>query len=131
MEKQTLKIALLELKEIKAREAEYEMEVDDWYRNGDGRPKRYVRRPDGRMVNMGGQGWAFPHCIHGTSNWTDYDNICGGCEDDRNIYRTALDNARYKVAEYERRRDWIFSAPRRLPVEMRDMLRDWAAEALM
>jgi hypothetical protein len=23
-----------------------------------------------------------PHyCIHGTNQWTDYDNICGGCED--------------------------------------------------
>lgn len=25
--------------------------------------------------------YRFPNCIHGTSNWTDYDNICGACEE--------------------------------------------------
>lgn len=27
-------------------------------------------------------GYRAPHCIHGTDNWTDYDNICYGCEDE-------------------------------------------------
>lgn len=45
-----------------------------------------------------------PHyCEHGTSRWTDYDNICGGCEDgvtmadgvERRTY--ALDSAKRRV----------------------------------
>lgn len=48
----------------------YEADVDDWYRNGDGRP-----------TQAGGRGYSYPYCFHGTSRWTDYDNICGGCED--------------------------------------------------
>lgn len=27
-------------------------------------------------------GYRAPHCIHGTDNWTDYDNICYGCEEE-------------------------------------------------
>jgi hypothetical protein len=27
------------------------------------------------------QGYGPHYCIHGTNLWTDYDNICGGCED--------------------------------------------------
>lgn len=27
------------------------------------------------------QGYAPSACVHGTSRWTDYDNICGPCED--------------------------------------------------
>lgn len=27
------------------------------------------------------EGFAPHYCIHGTDLWTDYDNICGGCED--------------------------------------------------
>lgn len=43
---------------------EYEESVNKWYRH--------------RHLN---QGHTFPVCIHGSSRWTDYDNICGGCED--------------------------------------------------
>lgn len=42
-----------------------------------------------------------PHyCEHGTNTWTDYDNICGGCEDGRTMgdalqrYEYALDAAK-------------------------------------
>lgn len=31
------------------------------------------------------QGYRHPECFHGTSQWTDYDNICAGCEDDETI----------------------------------------------
>lgn len=27
------------------------------------------------------RGYRARYCEHGTSQWTDYDNICGGCED--------------------------------------------------
>jgi len=26
-------------------------------------------------------GYRSHYCVHGTNNWTDYDNICGPCED--------------------------------------------------
>ena len=50
----------------------------------------------------------FPTCEHGTSRWTDYDNICGRCED--GIYlsdgmvrrRFALSEARMRVERYKR-----------------------------
>ena len=53
----------------------YEEDVRDWYRNGDGRPTR-----------EGGRGHTYPECIHGYSRWTDYDNICGSCEDGYGSY---------------------------------------------
>lgn len=28
------------------------------------------------------EGYRAPYCIHGTDNWTDYDNICYGCEEE-------------------------------------------------
>lgn len=28
------------------------------------------------------EGHSNPYCVHGTYQWTDYDNICGGCEND-------------------------------------------------
>jgi len=76
------------LKRLKAAESAYREEVAEWYRVGEGRPAQWH---DG--VNYGGQGYTFPYCIHGTSRWTDYDNICGGCEDPESIYRTALNEA--------------------------------------
>lgn len=42
----------------------YDEDVRQWYRSGEGR-----------------EGYRYPYCIHGTSLTTDYDNICGGCED--------------------------------------------------
>jgi len=33
----------------------------------------------------GEQGYRHPECFHGTNQWTDYDNICAGCEDDDTI----------------------------------------------
>lgn len=62
-------LALHLVHQAKARYDAYEADVNDWYRNGDGRPT-----PQGR-------GHAYPECIHGYSRWTDYDNICGACED--------------------------------------------------
>jgi hypothetical protein len=54
----------LELIEAERRNyQEYDKAVDDWYRDP---TTQHLR---------------FPNCIHGTSNWTDYDNICGACED--------------------------------------------------
>lgn len=76
-----LRLALHYLREGQAAVAAYDAEVDAWYRSGEGRPSKYIESEWGGRINVGGHGYAFPHCIHGSSRWTDYDNICGGCED--------------------------------------------------
>ena len=49
-------------------------------------------------ADMAKEGYAPQYCIHGTNQWTDYDNICGGCESDYTLndyimgtYRTAME----------------------------------------
>ena len=37
---------------------------------------------DQYCADMAKEGYAPQYCIHGTNQWTDYDNICGGCESD-------------------------------------------------
>lgn len=52
------------------RYARFEVDVDNWYRYG-----------DGRSVADGGRGHRYPYaCVHGADAWVDYDNICGPCE---------------------------------------------------
>lgn len=36
------------------------------------------------------EGHTAHYCIHGTNLWTDYDNICGGCEDGLTSYEDFL-----------------------------------------
>lgn len=59
MDKQTAKLAVILLTSYRNRFAEYEEECNEYAKQGY-RPRT---------------------CIHGTNQWTDYDNICGGCED--------------------------------------------------
>lgn len=127
----TRRVALAELRKLKAREAEYRAEREEWYRAGDGRSPRWVTRPDGRSVNLGGKGYAFPYCPHGKSQWTDYDNICGGCEDGYSVYQLALWSAQEKVSEYNKRADWLLSAPDALRhTDMYRELIDWIVSPL-
>lgn len=131
MDAMTGKIALKILRTLKAREAEYRAEREEWYRAGDGRsPKWYQGPDDDRPYNYGGKGYTFPYCEHGTSRWTDYDNICGGCEDGYSIYQLALWSAQEKVAEYSKRIDWLVSAPSSLGWERKRDLIDWACEPI-
>ena len=51
------------------REREYDKEVREWYRKGDGRSRE-----------DGGRGYAYPYCIHGVYILTDYDIPCWRCE---------------------------------------------------
>lgn len=49
-------------------------------------------------------GYRARYCIHGTDQWTDYDNICGYCEDGydpRN--QTFTDVLRTNLSEYRQR----------------------------
>lgn len=32
------------------------------------------------------RGYSMHYCIHGTNLWTDYDNICGGCENGESYF---------------------------------------------
>ena len=96
--------AIQRVKALRKREADYAAEVDAWYRSGDGRAPNWRTEPDGRRWNAGGRGYTFPTCIHGTSRWTDYDNICGPCEDGpENVYELAWYSAIRDVEEYLRR----------------------------
>ena len=132
MDAKTGKLALQILRDLKAREREYQEEVEEWYRSGDGRSPRYWTDPEtGRTHNMGGKGYSFPYCEHGTSRWTDYDNICGGCEGDYGtVYQRALWEAQSRVKDSQERSDWLLAAPKSFTWDMKRDLIDWACEPL-
>lgn len=121
----------------------YRDDVNAWYRSGDGRSPQWVDMPgwdaDGnvfyRPVNLGGRGYRFPECPHGASLWTDYDNICGGCEDgyDPADRRACLDRAWADYREAQARIEYVTGLARfgnRLPADLRDRLVEWAIEPL-
>lgn len=99
--KQELLRALQYLAAIKSQWQTFLDDREAWYRHGDGKRK----------------GYSYPYCFHGASQWTDYDNICGGCEDSFNgynpmtFYRWALDKAHQDYNEHRRRSEWFCSAP--------------------
>lgn len=53
------------------------------------------------------RGYRAHYCEHGTNNWTDYDNICGPCEDGLFMSdpitrrRYAIDTAKGRMAKYD------------------------------
>lgn len=52
------------------------------------------------------QGFRPQYCIHGTNQWTDYDNICNGCENgDLPQYMTYSDVLRDTLDDYRRTMD--------------------------
>lgn len=99
--KTVLKRALQYVAMMKRRWSQYQEEVDIWYRSGEGKTR----------------GYTFPECFHGASLWTDYDNICGGCEDGFNgynpleFYRWAFNKAMRDYREMRKRSNWFCSAP--------------------
>lgn len=109
VKKMALKRALDYLHMIKQAWNDYLEEVDAWFTTGEGKRK----------------GFTFPYCFHGMSRWTDYDNICHGCEEGftgnnpLTLYRWALDRGKADVAEVSRRSDWMLSAPSTLPDALR------------
>lgn len=124
----THKIARNVLDQMLAQVKQYEDAVNEWYTNGDGRP-----------VADGGLGYVYPSCIHGMSLWTNYDNICGGCEDGGLSTWEAM--AREAIWEAKRRQR--VSVDRRkaildnglitrhdLPAELRNALLGWMVEPL-
>jgi hypothetical protein len=132
MDAKTGKLALRILRDLKAREAEYRADREEWYRSGDGRsPKWHTDPVTGRRHNYGGKGYGFPYCEHGSSLWTDYDNICGGCEGDYGtVYEIAVSEATERVKDYNERVDWVLSAPKSLSWDVKRDLIDWVCEPL-
>ncbi len=49
------------------------------------------------QYNASGQRLAPHHCEHGTNLWTDYDNICGPCEDGWSM-GNGIDRRRYALS---------------------------------
>ncbi|QWT30118.1 hypothetical protein SEA_TUNATARTARE_256 [Streptomyces phage TunaTartare] len=129
MDAMTGKLALKILGNLKAREREYREEREEWYRAGDGRSPRYYQGPDDdRPYNYGGKGYSFPAaCVHGSSAWTDYDNICGPCEDGYSIYQLAIWEAKERVSKVNERINWLCDAPDALRnTDMHRDLIEWA-----
>jgi len=114
--------------QVEAR-ANYDADVADYYANGDGRAPEWVTEHDAdgypRNVNIGGLGYRYPRCPHGMSLWTDYDNICGGCEDSRTAIQDAQAIARNQFATFSRRWAWAETLPSDLPSEIRTDILGW------
>lgn len=130
------RIALVHLKALRKAYADYEEDVRDWYARGDGRSPNWRTEIDeetGEVYqwNAGGKGYTYPECIHGASRWTDYDNICGPCEDGYSIHELALIRGHANAREFLRRSDVMGTAFRaEAPNEIVNALTDWAFEAL-
>jgi hypothetical protein len=84
-----VKLAAIVLKQARADWAEYREACDEAYRAG--------YRPH--------------YCRHGVNLWTDYDPMCGACEDGRGYWdyptecQDALDTAKRAIAECDRRQE--------------------------
>jgi hypothetical protein len=109
-----LRIALGHLRTLKARDAAYEEDVREWYSRGEGRT----------------HGYTYPACIHGTSRWTDYDNICGPCEDGLSNYELALGQAWSEWRTFEARCEWARVRPDDMPGDLLERIMAWAMEPL-
>lgn len=71
-----------------------------------------------------------PHyCIHGTNQWTDYDNICPGCEDSVFGLRIAVQIAHDLQYQWEQRTKIVRDAAKAgAPDEIRIALAQWCAD---
>lgn len=126
-----------ELQAALKRRADYDAEVEEWYEEGDGRSPEWttigtqpwfnenLHNPN-RAINIGGLGYRFPHCMHGSDLTTDYDNICGGCEESTTAIEEAMLYARERFLRFNDRWDWINSAPGDLNHDTRNDLLKWA-----
>lgn len=132
--KLAVQIAREHLRTLKKRHADYDQEVDEWYRSGDGRSPKWHTFVEGDNVwqeNVGGRGYRFPECIHGRSYWTDYDNICGPCEDGLTVYEEALYAGHRDAATYLDRMSVVqYASDQGVPEHIRDELTTWALDVL-
>ena len=128
--KLAVRFALAHLRRLKRAHAEYDEEVDAWYRSGDGRSPKWHTFVEGDEVwqeNVGGKGYRFPACIHGRSLWVDHDIPCGICEDGLTVYQEALYAGHRDANEYLNRMSVVqYAADQRVPESIRDDLTEWA-----
>jgi|SRR5690606_4264983 len=80
--------ALAAIKEIRAEYEDYLRDMDD------------LRK----------EGFGSSHCFHGTSRWTGYDNICGWCEGGLTLHDMALNRAKSRYKEVEKKLSAYLSA---------------------
>lgn len=120
------------LRNLRTSKLEYDEAVDAWYRSGPGRSPKWHTFVEGDEVwteNVGGKGYRFPECIHGKSYWTDYDNICGGCEDGSTLYEQALGTAWGLYREYLTRQEvYRVAVKAKAPEEVTRPIGDWVWE---
>ena len=88
MNRITLQVALRFLKAAKARRSAWEDACRAWAR----------------------EGFAPAYCEHGTYLWTDYDPICGYCEDGWTVYDEALWHAKRWEQEQQNLFDLLIKA---------------------
>lgn len=116
-----------------ARVAAFEADRDEWYRSGDGRRPNWQYVDGEGFVNLGGKGHTYPAaCVHGASAWTDYDNICGPCENGYSLLEIALGEAGQACAEFYRRSGAAdhLRMEDSLADDLRKSLTDWVFEPL-
>lgn len=80
------------------------------------------------------RGYRPEFCIHGTYQWTDYDNICGGCEDGVTLRQMVVEGALRDVREFRRRLDVTgtavgVAAREGMPLDQKPLW-EWAKEPL-
>jgi hypothetical protein len=114
-DKSTLKLALKIMKRLRRQWEMYLEDCEEWRKDG--------HRPH--------------YCFHGTNQWTDYDNICGWCEEYGNYWnygmaaRQALNEAtEAQEAKAKRVSLLIDIRNAKLPVEDWGKLMVWAHEPL-
>lgn len=112
-DKSVLLRALKYVHAIKRRNAEYLEECESYYRRG----------------------FTPEFCIHGKYLWTDYDAICGWCEDgEESTYKYALRLAKRDFADFHNRIDWLNKRPDRfdqpMPNELFNQIMAWVIAPL-
>lgn len=130
-----VRFALVRLRQIRAAHAAYEEEVRAWYASGDGRSPNwrveFTESGEPYQWNAGGRGYAFPACIHGASRWTDYDNICGPCEDSLTMHQEALYAGHRDAHAFLDRMSVVqYATDQHVPQSIVDDLTEWAMSML-
>jgi hypothetical protein len=81
------------------------------------------------------EGYRPHYCIHGTNLWTDYDPMCGPCEDGYGYYhfdtyaRLSLDEAKSAIAEQDERTQKLVALMLdKAPIEITEDLSAWVKQ---
>jgi hypothetical protein len=92
------------LRAVRKRQDDYDAEVAAWHEEH--------------------PGYAFPTCIHGSSRWTDYDNICGWCEEGSTVVDLARLEARTNFLRFVEHYEFMLRVPNTVSEETRRAISD-------